>query len=154
MKLTIPQRLLPEGRARIVTTGSRFWRQTILMFDVLEELTRHLNPKDVTIIHGKCDPTLNGDFVPWDVAWNAGGAGYAGADFFAEKFARLRGFHVEQFPADWSMGRQAGPIQNWAMLRSGADLCVGFLYRDSVGTRGCLKAATELNVPVLSFKGE
>lgn len=145
--------LLPNAEEiRIIVTGSRFWSRTILLYDTLESLTQGY--KDVTIVHGKCDPALNGEFVPWEVAMHSDGVGYAGADYHAEKFALWRGFHVKHFPADWSLGRQAEPIRNWGMVRVGGDLCVGFPLKDSNGTKNCLKAAIDVGIPVLSIKGD
>lgn len=145
---------LPKGRIRIIVTGSRFWSRQLLLYNTLQGLTVGRDPRDITIVHGKCDPTVKEEFVPWETAWGSDLAELAGADFLAEKFAKARGFTTEHHPADWSLGRQAGPIRNWRMVHTGADLCVGFLQGNSVGTKQCLKAAIDAGIPVLSIKGD
>ena len=43
----------------------------------------------------------------------------------AERYARERGFGLEVFPADWSLGRKAGPLRNKAMVDV-ADYAIAF----------------------------
>lgn len=41
----------------------------------------------------------------------------SGADALADEWARLRGYAVQPYPADWSrLGRAAGPLRNAEML--------------------------------------
>ncbi len=71
-----------------------------------------------------------------------------GADLKTAEAARRRGWSIlgstaerplGGFPADWSThGKAAGPIRNASMVAEKPDLVLGFLQRDSVGTRNCL----------------
>lgn len=150
---SVARRLALSGEGiRIIVTGSRDWNDHQKLRHALDELC--MFQPQVTIVHGKCDPRRNQEFVRWEYAltqsdpWR-----YDGADWHADMHARARGWNLDPFPADWSKGNQGGPIRNWQMVRSGADLCVGFFLPNSAGTRHCLKAAVDADIPVLSIKG-
>lgn len=44
--------------------------------------------------------------------------GQLSCDKVAGEWGNARGLKVEKFPADWSLGRRAGPIRNSVMLKS------------------------------------
>lgn len=48
--------------------------------------------------------------------------GAVGIDKSVEGFCRRNGYHNDIYPADWSMGRSAGPIRNGQMARLGQKL--------------------------------
>lgn len=150
---SVARRLALTGAGvRIIVTGSRDWRDHQKLRHTLDELCIY-HPQ-VTIVHGMCDPRQGREFVPWEHAQQqADPWQYDGADWHADVHARARGWQVHPFPADWSKGRQGGPIRNWQMIRSGADLCVGFYLPNSAGAHQCLKAAVDADIPVLSIKG-
>lgn len=52
--------------------------------------------------------------------------GAPGADSLADRWARARGVPVEAHPADWSLGRSAGPARNRRMLARKPDLVIAF----------------------------
>ena len=58
-----------------------------------------------TLIHGAC-PT--------------------GADSYADAWAVQEGVERERYPANWDLGRRAGPERNQMMASSGLDGAVGF----------------------------
>lgn len=59
-----------------------------------------------------------------------------GADRIARELCKALAIRQERHPAEWDRhGRSAGPIQNRAMVASGASLCVAFVDGDSAGTR-------------------
>lgn len=84
---------------------------------------------DVTIIHGACSRrvtrvSLGRTFHNVEVS----------VDMLADFAARGLGFAVESFPADWSLGRKAGPLRNERMLRVGKPdraLAFGALWHPS-----------------------
>lgn len=51
--------------------------------------------------------------------------GCRGADAFGESIARELGLKVDTFPADWSLGKSAGPARNEKMAAY-ADACILF----------------------------
>lgn len=56
---------------------------------------------------------------------------------------------VESHPADWSLGKKAGPLRNQAMVDLGADICLAFPRPDSKGTRHCAKAAIDAGIETI-----
>lgn len=70
-----------------------------------------------------------------------------GADMIAGAWADDRGVRVEEFPADWLLGRRAGPLRNREMLRTvKPDLVVAFPGRR--GTESLKSIARELGIEV------
>jgi len=75
--------------------------------------------------------------------------GAPGADFMAREFARWAGIPVETYPADWSLGKAAGPIRNLQMLEEGRpDLVVAF--EGGAGTRNMVKQARRAGIEVIT----
>lgn len=71
-----------------------------------------------------------------------------GVDLVARLWAEnTTGAIDEGHPADWDRyGRQAGMLRNAAMVRLGADVCLAFPSRDSVGTWDCVKRAVRAGI--------
>lgn len=63
-----------------------------------------------------------------------------GADLLGLRYATERGYAVEEFPADWSKGRSAGPQRNRAMAQS-ANACIAFWDGKSKGTASMIALA-------------
>jgi hypothetical protein len=108
---------------RVLVCGSRYWTDDAAIRRELEALA-----PDVVI------------------------EGFAtGADRLARKVAVEMGARVVSFPADWSLGRKAGPIRNQRMLDEGEpDLVLAF-HEDlerSRGTRDMVERARRAGVPV------
>ena len=76
---------------KIVIAGGRDWKPEKWHW----HFTRAL------LIMFKCDEIVSG--------------ACSGADRFGEAIAKRMGIKVTQFPADWSMGKSAGPKRNKAM---------------------------------------
>lgn len=74
--------------------------------------------------------------------------GARGADRLAGSVARVLGYEVEVYPADWrNHGRSAGPIRNNRMLRDGKpDLVIAFT--GGTGTLDMVSRARRAGVPV------
>jgi hypothetical protein len=69
-------------------------------------------------------------------------SGHSGnVDFAGEEWALLRSIPVKIFPADWSLGRKAGPIRNRQMAEY-ADALVAVWDGKSRGTLDMIRAAT------------
>lgn len=119
---------------RVLVTGSRDWTGVYGMariYDVLEavyNLTQVLG-QPLTIVHGDGP----------------------GADQLIDAWALRRqdaGVTVERHPADWHMGRRAGPIRNQHMVGLAPyAMCIGFLKDHSKGTSGTLMYAREAGIP-------
>ena len=108
-------------------TGSRGWTDQAA---VHERLLRF--PPGTVIVHGKA----------------------RGADLFADLEARVLGFTVEPFPADWEKhGSRAGIIRNLAMLDTNPDLVLAFWDGQSPGTQHCFREAEKRGIPVEIIRG-
>ncbi len=56
---------------------------------------------------------------------------------------------LERHPADWQThGKRAGVLRNLHMVELGADVCLAFPRRSSVGTWHCIRAAADAGIPV------
>ena len=89
-------------------------------------------PTDAVIIHGGC----------------------RGADKQADAIARLSGLKVREFPANWTLGKKAGPIRNQQMLKEGKpNLVLAFHenIENSKGTKDMINRAKKDGVEVQVF---
>lgn len=119
---------------RILVTGSRTWTGvygTTRIHQVLNILLAFCEVlgQKLTIIHGDCPQ---------------------GADRIIDDWARRRddtGVSVERYPADWRLGKAAGPIRNKHMVSRDVDMCIGFLKDSSRGTSLTLAMAREAGIP-------
>ena len=74
--------------------------------------------------------------------------GATGADDLARRYAEWQGIQLETYPADWSLGKAAGPIRNRQMIEEGRpDLVVAF--PGGAGTPNMVKQARRAGVEVL-----
>lgn len=114
---------------RLLVCGSREWSGT------WEDIAAHLPESgDVTIIHGACSRRVRKvshgrTFDNVEVS----------VDMLADFVAHHLGFNVEAYPADWSLGRKAGPIRNSRMLTDGKPdraLAFGALFCGPFNDRG------------------
>jgi hypothetical protein len=115
----------------VIITGSRNWDSQYKIHIVLNELFALADALQtpLTIKHGAC-PT--GADLTVD-QWIIGKAGLV---------------LVERYPADWKRwGKSAGPRRNEIMVASGADMCIGFLRNNSLGTRNALVLAKVAKIP-------
>ena len=91
-------------KRRVVIAGSRNFEDYALFCSVVDKyLSRIRNEYDLVILSGHC----------------------SGADMMAERYAKENGFALEIFPADWSLGRKAGPLRNKQMVDI-ADFAIAF----------------------------
>ena len=108
---------------RVIVCGSRSWTDADEILNRLIKL-----PPQSTIVHG----------------------GGRGADAIANQVARSIGFSIEVFAANWiKHGFAAGPIRNYKMADSGADLCIAFrMPGKSNGTDDMIAKAKAAGIPV------
>lgn len=122
----------PAARSmlRVCVCGSRSFDNYGYMRDCLDEI---LPAGDVEIISGCA----------------------MGADLTAERYAVARAFPIRRYPANWSIGRQAGMIRNLEMLKA-CDVVVAFWDGQSSGTRQMIEEArkAEKLLEVFTFNPE
>ena len=75
-----------------------------------------------------------------------------GADLLGVQYAKERNYQLEEFPADWTKGRSAGPQRNLRMAKS-ANACVVFWDGKSKGTENMISIAKrhELKLQVVHY---
>ena len=113
---------------RVLICGDRDYKHEQKIFDYIQAL----NPLEDIIIHGNA----------------------RGADASASTAAKLFGFAIIGFPAQWNKyGKAAGPIRNQQMLDEGKpDLIVYFHdnIKKSKGTKDMVGRAEKAGLPVLA----
>jgi hypothetical protein len=106
---------------KLLISGSRRWADRTPMESVIRRLNPHL------IIHG----------------------GARGADTLAELIACELEIPTAVYPADWRMGRRAGPIRTATMIRlARPDRVAAFPLGDSPGTYDLIRQAQRAGIPV------
>lgn len=71
-----------------------------------------------------------------------------GCDRMAAAYAVRAGWPTpEPHPADWSRGKVGGRERNQLMVDLGADVCLAFPRRGSIGTFDCLVRARRAGIP-------
>ena len=114
---------------RILITGSRRWSDRYIVESVIHFYTVGMS-EHITFVVGDC-PTGVDSFIS-DIA------------------ARIPGTSVEEYKADWyEHGKAAGPIRNAAMVASGANVCLAFIFGESRGTRDCIKRAVDAKIKTI-----
>jgi len=73
-----------------------------------------------------------------------------GADKLGEAYAKTRGYEIEYYRANWSLGRSAGYLRNIEMAKV-ADACVCFIVDNSKGATHMLKTANEYGLLTKAF---
>lgn len=115
--------------SRILVTGSRDWTDR----EKVEEYLYLLSGEEGNVlVHGAC-PT--------------------GADRIADELTYAQPWTVERHPADWTLGKAAGPLRNQAMVDLGADVCIAFLLPGSRGTVDCAARAEAAGIRVVRVHG-
>lgn len=117
---------------RILVTGSRHWEDRDRIIRALNEAGKRFdfNPA-TTLVHGDAP----------------------GADTIARDIWHDYGLADEPHPADWSLGKRAGPLRNEEMVVAGADLCLAFPIGKSTGTRHCMHLAQRAGIITLIHEG-
>ena len=101
---------------------------------------------DFELMKNKCDLYLSQKRETHRIVVVSGTA--RGADSLGEHYARLRGFGLQRYPANWDRdGKAAGPIRNALMARN-ADALIAFFDGSSRGTANMIQSAKERGLPV------
>jgi hypothetical protein len=122
---------------KILACGSRDWCNVLTIRNAFESF-----PLGTLIVHG----------------------GARGADTIIDKVARVLGFTVRVYPADWAKdGKAAGPIRNSRMLSEehpdkdgvNIDRCLAFSthVETSKGTLDMVRKAHGKGIPVVVYNG-
>lgn len=69
--------------------------------------------------------------------------GCRGTDTLAERYAQERNIPIMIIPADWSLGKKAGPMRNTEIVRS-SDTLIAFLHPNSIGTIDAINKANQM----------
>lgn len=110
---------------RVVIAGSRYFNDYALFSIVVNRyLSRIRHEYEIVILSGHC----------------------SGTDLMAERYAKENGFKLEVYPADWSLGRKAGPSRNKAMVDA-ADYAIAF-FSGGRGTRSLIRLAQKKGIPI------
>lgn len=111
---------------KVVVAGTRDFNNYKLLKKTLEKLLERKIAEgyEIVIVSGTCK----------------------GADLLSEQFAKEKGYRVDRFPADWSLGRKAGPIRNEKMAKHG-DALIAFWDGISRGTKSMIDYMKKENKP-------
>jgi hypothetical protein len=118
---------MSPAKKTIAVVGSRGWEDRELLEFALERLAF-------------------GDLSRWRMVSGAAG----GADSMAAAWAKRVGLELEEIPADWSKGRNAGFVRN-ALIVGKADGLVAFWDGKSRGTAHSIGLAEKKGIPVLKI---
>ncbi len=97
----------------------------------------------------KCDPIFDELDKYYEIIIVSGGA--RGADKLGEKYAKERGYKIEQFIPDWSTGKSAGIIRNRKM-GDVSERLIAFWDENSRGTKYMIEYSQKLGLKVHVFK--
>lgn len=75
-----------------------------------------------------------------------------GADFLAEAWAASRGVTVERYPADWSIGKSAGPLRNEEMAATRPGRAMAF--PGGRGTDDMFRRCNSYAIDTLDYRGQ
>lgn len=127
----------------VIITGGRDFNDWMLFKETLDYLLGGLSVK---IIAGACSDEKKGVLT----YTRQDGTKIYGADGLAERYAFEFGYDFTPYPADWKKnGKSAGPIRNSEMLKSGAEVCIGFWDGKSKGTLDMMTKANKLGMVVV-----
>lgn len=118
---------------RILVCGSRDW---IDEDRIANELANYAD-RPVEVIHGAASRR------------NIDTGEEESADMLADRVARLYGYEVRRFPADWGTHpRRGGILRNLRMLDERPDLVLAFQRGGSRGTQHTINEARRRGIPV------
>lgn len=129
--MSIPT-VFPDDVRRVLVCGGRHYDSKSIVWSVLDQLQPDF------VIHGDCHVREGDKWVR------------SGADRWADEWAFSRGIPVARVPADWSIGRRAGPIRNMHMLKLQPTLVVAFPGGN--GTDSMVRFARRSSVRVLRVR--
>lgn len=112
----------------VIVTGSRNWTDKSTLWKMLDLECDYaiLSGKNLVVRHGACPTGADQLTDEW---------------YFNRRINGYMGISIERFPADWSIGKFAGPKRNREMVDLGADIVLAFPLGESRGTRGTINYA-------------
>lgn len=117
---------------KILIFGSRDWNNYKVILNVMNRLKAKYG--DFVLIEGGCK----------------------GADLLAKKAAIECNIEYEEYPADWTLGKKAGPLRNQKMIDEGKpDMAVCFhnYIESSRGSKDMRSRLIKYNIPCYVIKG-
>lgn len=129
---------------RLLVTGDRRWRDADYIHTILDNIALYY---DVAVL-------IEGCATGADELSGAHMGGRRQDYVVPPGWAYVRGIEGAHYPADWRIGRGAGPIRNETMLRmSRPDMVVAFHpnINQSKGTADMVRRARAASVPVYIF---
>ena len=131
---------------RVLVTGSRTWSRSVFIWTRLYELAIHAysefdTGQTLTVVHGDCSKGADRHARTW-------------IQYQENKLWEPVTIIEEPHPADWKLGRRAGPIRNQHMVDLGADLCLAFMMPGSRGTADCVARARAAGIETRVFGEE
>lgn len=122
-------------RMRIVVSGDRDWSDEETVAEVLKYclMIAEESGEELEVVHG-----------------NQGKKDGTGLDKMAGRIAKNLGAKVTAVPADWRIGKGAGPARNKKMLDMDPSFLIAFHadLKSSRGTKNCVKEALKRKIPV------
>jgi aspartate/tyrosine/aromatic aminotransferase len=114
---------------RVLVTGSRNWNDVETIWQAMSEVVREAGQgREIVIVHGACP---------------------RGADWHADRWAKLADAQIERHPADWARhGKAAGFRRNAEMVQLGADVVLAFIRDNSRGASHTAALAEAAGIPV------
>lgn len=101
---------------------------------------------DFKILIKACDRIINTFFYNEKITILSGKA--RGADLLGERYAKLKKYEIEEYPADWErFGKSAGYIRNEQMALNG-DVLIAFWDMKSKGTQHMINLAKKHNLKI------
>jgi aspartate/tyrosine/aromatic aminotransferase len=117
---------------RVLVTGSRDWLDVEAIWQAMGDVVRDAGQdREIVIVHGACP---------------------RGADWHADRWARLADARIERHPADWARhGKAAGFRRNAEMVALGADVALAFIRNGSRGASHTAALAEKAGIPTRRF---
>jgi hypothetical protein len=112
---------------RLLVSGYRkYVNRKVILDEILDVFGSYPVDEKHTIIHGGC-PT--------------------GVDAVAHTLAIEKGWIIEVYPANWSLGKAAGPMRNEQMIIEGEpEFALLFLAPESKGTKNMLELVQKYKI--------
>lgn len=128
---------------KVIITGGRDFSDYKQFKEILDYLLGELY---VHLIAGACSDKKKGVLT----YTRPDGTEVFGADGLTERYAAENGLKFTPYPADWNKhGKSAGPIRNAEMVKSGAEVCIGFWDGKSKGTFDMMDKAQKAGIAVI-----
>lgn len=113
---------------RVAVVGSRTYNNYALVEKTIDAILEKRGWKDVIIVSG----------------------GARGVDTLAELYAIRRNHPMKVYPADWSIGEQAGYLRNKTIVEN-SDFVIAFHLGNSKGTQHTIDIAKNMGVEVIEI---